>query len=249
VADDATCIYWNPAGMMQVSVFRTAISCMYSKLDHDRIYGFAGVYERSDETNTALGVSWTGYYSNGVEGRDESGNFTGLLGSAGNTFSGSVAAVLSDTLKAGLSIKVHLLRLADLQGNGFSFDAGVIFKPFGPLLKVGFVIKDVNTGIQWSSGRKEFIPFSVRAGAAYYFLPEKFVFTVEPEFIQNSAMKIHAGAEYLIDECISVRVGVNDLKLSSGFGVKILNYAVDYSFLMDNNRLGDEHRLSLSACY
>ncbi|MEI7903845.1 MAG: hypothetical protein WCI43_00345 [Candidatus Firestonebacteria bacterium] len=249
LADDASCVYWNPAGMMQMGVFRTAVSFMYSKLEQDRTYGFAGVYERSDETNTAIGFYWTGYYNNGAEGRDEDGNFTGMLGSAGNTAAVALAGGIADTLKAGLSLKAHFLKTADLQGNGFSLDAGFIFKPLGPRLRLGAVIKDLNTGIQWGSGRKDVIPFSVRAGAAYYFIPERLVLVLEPEMTENCPLKIHIGAEYILDGCLSLRAGLDGLKLTSGFGLKAGNYSFDYSFMLDNASLGDEHRFSISAYY
>jgi hypothetical protein len=247
IADDASASYWNPAGLFNININKVNVTSMYSKLAYDRVSGFVSIYESMDNDAGALGLSWYNFTSNGIEGYDDSGNTTGLLSSSSNVFSISYANKLAAGLKGGITGKCYFSRLADSPAKGFGMDLGLLMKTFDPALEIGAVVSDLSTGIIRESGGKDFPAFSAKLGASYRIIFEKFISSAEIEYVDGRGFKAHLGAEYCFTQVLSIRAGLSGLNLTAGFGFKIDPYTIDYAFVLDNDSLGDVHKISLSA--
>ena len=97
VADDASGVYWNPAGLLGVS--RTEVASMYSNLYYDNLYThFAIAIPRpvknvKDKVGrflvgdaSALGFGWIGLSSPGYEQRTQTGEYLGDFDIGENAF-------------------------------------------------------------------------------------------------------------------------------------------------------------------
>lgn len=249
LADDATTTYWNPAGLSRISVYRTHIASMYSKMSFDRVYSYLSVYEKLENNYGGLGLSWYNFRIDNIEETDISGNVSGMQNYAVNTFALSYGNSIIDTLKAGISLKYYYLKYLSNDAKGIGIDFGALYKPFGPFFQVGLVVQDINFGICWNTERKDLVYPDVRLGFSYNILYEKLIILADLEDNFKARLKTHFGAEYWLNEYTGIRAGLNDLKLTAGLSFKITNYQIDYSCLLDNNDLGDIHRFSIQAYF
>ncbi|NQT25461.1 tetratricopeptide repeat protein [candidate division KSB1 bacterium] len=99
-ADDASAIFWNPAGMVNAS--RMEFSSMYSNLFYDSQYASAGfVLPRPKQhidnpilrylygTGSAIGFGWVGLNMSGFDQRTETGQLVGNFNFGENAFIGA----------------------------------------------------------------------------------------------------------------------------------------------------------------
>ena len=129
VADDASGVYWNPAGLLGIK--RVEIASMYSNLYYDNLYThFAVVIPRpgrdvKDKVGrfligdaSALGFGWIGLASAGYEQRTQSGEYLGDFDIGENAFLFTWAREEAGSwgiLRYGLSFKFVNQNFAGLQ--------------------------------------------------------------------------------------------------------------------------------------
>lgn len=102
ISDDASGVYWNPAGILRAE--QIGFTSMYSDLYYDSRYSFAGViWPRPivEPTSkwlsfffgpaTAVGFGWTGFQMTGFEQRSETGLYIGDFDYGQNAFFASWA--------------------------------------------------------------------------------------------------------------------------------------------------------------
>jgi hypothetical protein len=74
--------------------------------------------------------------------------------------------------------------------------------------------------------------------------------TVDIVFPNDGDIRQHLGAEYGYDERLYLRAGYKagyeSQGASFGLGVRLRQFDLDYGYLIDENDLGDSHRISLS---
>ncbi|MFH1825232.1 MAG: PorV/PorQ family protein [Candidatus Firestonebacteria bacterium] len=247
LADDATTTYWNPAGLGRISIYKTHISAMYTKMSYDRMYNFLSIYDRGDYGG--VGLNWNNFMVDNIEERDESGELKSLFNYSVNTFTVSYGNSILDNFKAGLNLKYYYIKTGSSDAKGLGFDIGTLYKPFGPLFQIGLVIQDVNFGIYWNTGKRDVIYPVVKCGFSYNIIYEKFIVVADIEKPFNTGFKTHFGTEYWLNEYFGIRGGLSEVNLTAGLSFKITNYQVDYSYLLDNNNLGDIHRFSALAYF
>jgi len=247
LADDASALYWNPAGLVRVDIYKTYFTGMFCNMDFGRLSGFAGVYEKMN--SGSAGVSLHYFRVEGIEGRDLLGGKTGDLAYDAGVCSVSYANNLLEGLRGGLSLKYYYAVSLYMTGRGWGGDVGIIYKPCGPYFSAALMVRDINTGLTWSGGRVDYVRTVFVLGAAQKILREKF--TVSAELESNTALelKTRLGSEYLFGEAVAFRVGLNDGSLTSGLGISFENYNLDYAFLLDARGFADLHRISFSASF
>ncbi len=249
VAGDASALYWNPAGLAGIDIYKTHFTGMFTNMDHNRLMGFAGLYEKMENGAGSAGLSLYYFRVGEIEGRDAAGAATGEFEYNAGVFSASYANVISDSLKAGLSVKYYYASVLETAGRGFGADLGLLFKPLGPYFSAGLVLKDLNTGINWDTGRVDYVKTTLTLGAVQSLIYEKFIVSFEVEGSAAGTLRYRAGGEYIFNNTFSVRLGLNQGDLATGFGVSYQNYRLDYAFALDKDGFADVHRFSFSAGY
>ncbi|MFH1073552.1 MAG: PorV/PorQ family protein [Candidatus Firestonebacteria bacterium] len=247
LSDDASALYWNPAGLAGLDVYKTHFTGMFSNMDFGRIYGFAGVYEKMDNGAGAAGLSLHYFGVSGIEGRDDSGASTGDIDYHEGVLSVTYANTLFKGMKAGISLKYYYASSLDITGKGFGGDLGIICKPFGQYFSAGLAVKDINAGVAWFGGRTDYVQTIFVFGVAQIIIYERFSVSADIESNTAPAFKYRMGSEFRVNEMLAFRIGLNYGDLTSGFGVFYQNYKIDYAFLMDNDGFADLHRFSFSA--
>jgi hypothetical protein len=149
VADDATAMYWNPAGITQIAGARVGYSfgLMFAGINHH----FAGVtFPVGDQFRG--GISALSYGTDDIE---ETTMFnqegTGATYRVRDLALGfSFAGQLTDQFSFGVTGKFINLTMASLSAKGIAFDFGTLYKPGLLGLRLGFTVHNLSGGVQYT---------------------------------------------------------------------------------------------------
>ena len=140
---------------------------------------------------------------------------------------------------------------------GYGFDVGILARLpdlnaiFGlenvGSFSFGFNLQDVSkTTLTWNteSAPKESIPANWNIGMAYT-NPRIFgrVLTLSYQWQQRYGGQTHLGAEYYISKPLALRVGYRDDHITTGIGIQVRQFRLDYALLLGD--LISTHFLSL----
>lgn len=248
-ANDASAIYWNPAGLGSVESIEFIGA--YSILSLQRGHNFLAACFPTNSLGT-VGISWINFGIGGIEERTGPAlsDVTGTFSNAENAFLLSWAGGVSRNLYFGVTAKYLSHSLQSYASTGFGFDAGILFKP-SDFICFGVMAQDISSNVTWNteSGIKEKFPMVNRIGVAI--TPAELPFRVGLDYvqIQNQTGGINAGCEFNLIQDSGIRVGFNNGSIAAGgfFTLPIENYnlSVNYSFGQDPIDQSWSHKFSL----
>lgn len=270
-ADDASAVYWNPAGLsglpsrevfaehdlylQDVSINRLAYAHPLGAVD--------------GHARKAFGVSLSYLSLNGIEAR--SGNTAlpdGTFGASDFVGAASYSQPLNEALTAGVTGKILQQNIGSDRATGYAADFGVLqrlgrFRLGAALVNLGPALKIANDSSP--------LPQSLRVGASVDYAPV--IASVETEIVRGESDPIYkVGVEYAAAAMLALRVGYfsrsaaaqNALKggalgaegggatallgLTAGVGLRAARYAFDYAFV-PYGELGSVHKMSFSMRY
>lgn len=265
IADDASSVYWNPAGLMRLS--RPEAAFMHAS-------NFAGLLQ-SDVLHAAkptasyalgltylrVGVSDIKYTSrldpNGRPIIDKTVNDVeqALLVSAAKPLAG-------DKLLAGVTVKALQQSIGDNRAFGFGFDAGVLYR-LGSGWSLGAILQDISgTFVFWDTGHRDVKAPRLSLGAAYGRelprLRSSVLLAVQQisRFEGNSLGSgwqlgdwangdLYAGAEWTLYRLLALRFGSAAGDWTAGAGLTIKRLRFDYAFM--THELGNAHRVAVTV--
>lgn len=269
VADDATALYWNPAGIAKLR--RAEATAMHAQLSLDRDFDFVGYATPVTTGSGAWGASYTRFAVSGIpetkvrpgtnaaqltdDFYDVSGNFLAagpglgtvrifsLFDDVEQSVTGSYARKVDDKLYLGGTLRHLRQSLYTADGSGFGIDLGALYVP-GPKWTFGVTAKDVGESIDFGSAAHDAkVDVTISGGAAYSGFKNTLV-SAEATRTGHRGFKMRAGAERWFDEKYAVRLGVNEGDLSAGASLRANDWQFDYAFQAQD--LGDIQRLSVA---
>lgn len=180
IADDATAMYWNPAGLAFLRGRSVALmhSQLIPELANDVYYEYLG-YTQEVAGLGMVGFSFTfltyGKWQAMTEGAEELGVFSSYEFAIGMTYS----ALLSERLSAGVSLKVVHVSLAEAaatvegeegKGTSFAADLGILWRAF-PRLTLAANLQNIGPDISFIDVEQAApLPRNLKAGLALEFL-------------------------------------------------------------------------------
>jgi hypothetical protein len=255
VANDASAVFWNPAGIDQDktevmgNVARWPASLLFSQgavVFH--IKGLAGAVSVNARSltmdNEPVRTSF----------RPEG---DGTFFDAGYTaFGATYARSLTDKFSIGLNANLVQLGLADLSQQTVTFDLGTLYEVGTLGMKIGMVIQNIGSQVKFID-REARLPAVFRVGTSFQLLQSaqnQLIGSFEFSHPPDNAERANIGAEYGFRDFLFVRGGYNLNYDAEGFaggaGVKfpvsVLHTVanLDYSYT-DMRQLGEAQRLSL----
>jgi hypothetical protein len=256
IADDATAVYWNPAGVARITrsvininhcdwVHDTAMSQAAYVFDPRYLPGMVALHVRSLYMPEQL--VRTIYKPEGTPGY----TFDNGDVAAGLTYARS----LTDKFSAGITFNYLHSTLADVSSSAYSFDFGTLYDTGFQSLRVGMAIQNIGNELQYLE-RADKLPTVFRVGMSM---------TV----FQNAQMRVLSAADFSHPPDnneranLGTEVGYKDFLyfrggygfgydaegLALGLGFKVptsLNAeaSIDYAF-SDMSYLGSIHRISV----
>ncbi len=246
VADDATAILWNPAGLAQLD--DTRVAGMSTNL-----YGLGITHQFIGVTTSMFDLGFgLGWERASIDGQqiDLEGEPGGAFTWTENAIIGSLAANVMDVAMAGANVKYYMADsgLGDA-ASGFGFDLGLLVS-LGETFTIGVNAADLaGSKLSWDGGASDIISGLYTAGFALTLVEGQFVLAADVDFNGTDFSDAHVGMEFQLIEEFALRAGVrliNDFQdsvISIGGGVYVAGLSVDGAYLF-NETLGNTLVLS-----
>jgi len=260
VADDATALFWNAAGIVRIDPDKSELSLNHAnwpaELNFDQvgyvfhmkhIPGAFGIHARALSMNPM--VETTAYQPDPQIGTGNT--FDAGMMSAGLTYARS----FTDKFSAGVTANFIHEGLAEFSQQTFAFDIGTLYDVGTLGMKIGMTISNIGSQIQFIE-RPARIPAMFRVGTSAMLLQGadmKLLGSFEFSHPPDNAERLNAGLEYSFHKYVFLRGGYNinyDAEgIAGGAGFHIPVSAVgqadlDYAYT-DMKELGGAHRFSL----
>jgi hypothetical protein len=247
ISDDATAVYWNPAGLNQVD--RESISIMHAIWFEDIFYDWVSYALPMSIGTVGLGLQYLSYGS--MEERDTSGLEISSFKPSDLAGTISYARKISNIM-LGINVKYISSRIKQT-ATAFAIDMGVLYKLSGDKVSLGCVIQNVGTKMKFVEEENP-LPMNIKIGSCYN-IKENWLTAVDFNLPNDNILNVEVGTEYnyLVSEktIISGRAGYNTkskdidgLKgITVGLGGSYLDYNLDYAFVPFGD-LGNTHRVS-----
>ncbi len=244
LADDATAIFYNPAGLPLLDY--QEVSLMHMDLFEGTTYNFAG-WAYPDVKLGGVGV---GYMRIGTDDIVRRRNFIadGMFDYSHSQLIIGYGQSLQGALSLGLNFKVVNQSIDDMSDYGFGFDLGMMAR-IDRHLTAGLMIRDMVPAELELDQTSEITTISIMGGLSYRNLnlgkSASLTTAFELEKIENRSTRIHAGSELVIKDSYALRAGYDRDNVSFGAGLKWSRLKIDYAYkILDY--LDDSHRFSLS---
>ena len=243
VANDATTIAWNPAGIAQLNSREIAMT--YNMWLQGASYS-AMHFVQPILPGQALGISLF-YLSYGDIMETTATSRTGT----GRAFSPSGAVVtisygvkIRQNLSLGVNLKSLNQSIDTYAESGTAYDMGLLLKDFGGA-DIGIVVQ--NLGLV--SGAS--LPQTMKFGVAKYLLGDKFLVALDLIAPKDNNNYLSIGGEYQINQFLAMRAGYNTKSeegaggnIGLGLGLSFSLLSVDYAYVPYGD-LGSAHRVGL----
>ncbi len=252
VADDATSIYWNPAGM-------AAVEEVELNLTHNEwLMGIR--FEQATVVNEmwggAAGLSFTGLYYGSLDryGEDPSRRPDGTFSPSDLALSLGYARDIIPNVAIGAAFKIIYSKIDFESATGYAFDLGVTHKT--KIEGLTLAASMLNLGPQTSFVEEKFYPpFQLRVGGAYEIRREALrgglILAADAVFPNDNDTKVHFGLEYAYQKLLMLRFGYKsgyDVQgATMGAGIVWNSLRFDYAYMPIDYDLGDAHRFSLTV--
>ncbi|KPJ61687.1 MAG: hypothetical protein AMJ46_01065 [Latescibacteria bacterium DG_63] len=249
VSNDATTLYWNPAGLPNLE--QTSIIGFHSTLLEGSSYDFFSICQPTVRFGS-FGFAFVRVGANGINAYDDRSRSLGQIDFSQSEMLFSYGRKVPFDVRVGASLKIVSERMGDHSAEGVGVDVGALYPvPYFKGLTLGLALRDVPGAKLKLVERVERTPRTVRLGVSYSgtFRDSQDVatFAVDTSLPEKAPAAVFVGGEYLIDQSVALRLGLKEGKLSAGAGVRWRNYSFDYS--LGNTELGNLHQFSVSAAF
>lgn len=237
VADDATAVYWNPAGLAQVA--DTRIAGMSTDL-----YGLGITHQYvgavSTIANIGIGLAWE-RLAVSMQAVDEGGVPGGMFDWNESAFLGTLAANIMDIGLAGATAKYYMATAPGDSADGFGFDLGLLVN-LGDMFTIGVTAMDLaGSKISWDGGTADLVTGLYKAGIAMKLVEGTLILAADIDFDGTDLGDAHMGVEFSLIPELALRGGVvltneyQDYYFGVGAGIDIAGLSVDAAYLLEEN--------------
>ncbi len=252
VSDDATSIYWNPAGMAAIKDVELNVTHSEWLMD----IRFEQVSVVSEMFGGSVGLGFTGVYYGEMDRYGDTPTLVpdGTFAPYDLALSGGYARDILPNLAAGAAIKLIYEKIDFESATGYAIDLGVTHKSRVEGLTLAATI--LNLGPQASFVEEKFYPpLQLRLGGLYTltrdWLMGRLLLAADAVFPNDNDAKVHFGMEYCYRSHLALRFGYKnsyDVQAATmGIGVYYRNLGFDYAYMPISYELGDVHRVSLNV--
>jgi hypothetical protein len=248
VAGGPLALYYNPAGLHDLDRNRVFLQYDDSILDisrsdiafaHPTLGGGFGLSVSAIDYGDIIRTTTTNKAGSGNVAADD---FLVRIG---------YGRAVSERIMLGGTLGYYRLKLDDVEADGVTADASVLYKPSIDGLTLAAAVRNMGSRARFHRDDEE-LPLTVVLGGSYRPIP-RLLLAVDYEIPRNQSGIVKAGAEYLLADILALRVGYdgrnetdNGLTLGAGFRMKDL--MLDYAYVPFGD-FGQSHRVSAEVAF
>ncbi|MDI6780981.1 MAG: PorV/PorQ family protein [bacterium] len=242
LADDINALYWNPAGLTQLSKIESSL--MHAEWLEGMRYEFVGYSQPLNDD--VIGCSLVYFDYGDLIGRDINDTPTGNFGAYNLIGSLAYGMDYSPSLSLGINTKLIFQKHENEDALGICLDTGMLYKM--KALSFGAVLQNLGPKMRFVS--KGFsLPLTLKIGAAYKLPVDGLVMVLDMNKVIDNNSQVNAGVEWTI-RGFAIRCGINSTKelnkgICGGVGFKLGDYDIDYAYVPFGD-ICNTHRVSLS---
>ncbi|MBU8932736.1 MAG: PorV/PorQ family protein [candidate division Zixibacteria bacterium] len=244
IADDASTIFYNPAGLPQLDYHE--VSFMHMSLFEGTIYDFVA-WAYPTPSQGGFGLAYMRLGTNDIIRREDYRR-TGMFDYSYSQFLLSYGRRLQGGLAAGVSLKIVNQELDTYSDYGIGLDFGMTAR-LSQYVQAGVVARDIVPVTLQLQTVKETLPVTLAVGLAATNLrwSERLEssLSVEMEKTEDRSVRVHCGGELLFDDHYSLRTGYDRDNLSFGIGLRYQRLLLDYAYKV-HDYVEDSHRFSVA---
>lgn len=274
LAEGATGFAWNPAGITQIR--RNAVEAAWRTMSFDRRAGYLAFLHPFSREEAAMAFGWVYSGVGNLYEIDLNGTPGGQISDYTNAATFTFARRFTPALALGVNLRYVQHNIANINAYTVGFDLGAhirlgIDRKAGegniPVSRVrlGVVIQRINQKYPWNTSKywvhqnetggssfDERFPLIIRTGAAVNLWRERALISVDGEFSDKQAARLHVGGEGRPYPTLALRAGLDGRHLTFGAGFephlqKGLDLLLDYAFAAQPGRIDAEHIFSLGV--
>ncbi len=259
VANDATAMYWNPAGMVEISRTQVTLNSVTWPADID-IY-FAGAVFTTPYLPGTFGISARALAMDPMPERTiYMPDGTNRFFDAGDmSFGLSYAMYFTDKFSAGFTSHFIHMGLADKSVESMAFDFGLLYRIGIQGMKLGMMIQSLGGEVDFDD-RASKMPTLFKVGLsmdAYRRGAHSLLASGEFSHPSDNKERMNVGMEYVFNQFFFLRSGYNvdydSQGLAWGLGFRVdtsqtSDLGLDYAW-EDLGWLGAAHRVTLNFSY
>ena len=253
IADDASALLWNPAGLGIAPQGEVQFS-QASLGDLGFRETFAGVIV-PDYRWGAAALTMRQFGVSDIDGRDDRNLPTGAFSDRETEIAFGYGRALSEAWSVGVSARVRRQEIAGRSGSGLGADAGLMVRPGLAFGRPSGWMRDVTVGFAAQNLIEPSIrleaesvadPVTVRTGVAFArpWGAGGTLFTVEFEKPRDVGLRTHAGLEVCPWSTFALRGGLDGSALTAGMAYRFAAATFDYAFV--DQPTGAAHRGGLT---
>jgi hypothetical protein len=248
--DDATALYWNPAGICELRGGQLAL--MHNEWFQDIRFEYLGaVLGRGLH---AYGLSLSFNTVGEIERRVRASELPlDTFSSRDVALAFSYARKMNPRWNVGLSLKVLYEKIYLDDAWGWATDVGFLYHPPMEGLTAGGSILTLGPKMKLRS-EKFNLPTIYKLGFRYsptlfHFQGGDLALAMDLSKPMDNQLRVHWGGELLLMDHIALRsgyqMGYDEKGFSAGLGVHQGRFRIDYAFVPYSSDLGTTHRISL----
>jgi hypothetical protein len=245
IANDATAVYWNPAGLADQNPFR--VSFMHAVLFMDTSLDFFAA-SAPTERYGSFGAALMALNSGGFEQRTALNEVVGNFNTRDVSIMASWSKQFMGNLSLGLSYKFVTQKILNYSGSGHGLDVGLKTLLFDRL-SAGLVFRNlIQPNVILATDDQNY-PMQMGIGASTFIINDQVLVSAEVSKISGwGEMVYHFGAEYRVMNQAAIRIGAN--KNSFTFGAGFNFNALDFGYSnVGGSDLGSSHRFSIDYAF
>ncbi len=244
VSNDAASVYWNPAGLTKIQ--GAELTGLFAPLLKDTNYSFLSFVHPTEEFG-AFGIGMVVLSSGNFEGRNNRGQLTGEIKEMQRCIILSHGHKLSHKLSLGANAKIITEDIGSYSDTKIGIDGAMLFD-LKDYLILGLSIQNIVPPKLHLLSDDETFPLITRLGSALKAFNNNLILSLDLEKLPSQGYETHLGAEcWLKHRSIALRMGLDNTELTSGVGMNLENYNIDYS--LSHQNLGYFHRLSFTYLF
>ncbi|MCP4568182.1 MAG: UPF0164 family protein [FCB group bacterium] len=251
IADDASAIYWNAAGISRLDSRQMQFS-HYSWYQDIKVENFFAVFP-GQRISFGAGITYLDYGD--FQSYDVDGDPGDQLSMYNLVAAFSAAGNINETFSIGVTAKYIEQSFDIVKGSAFAGDIGLMAE----FDKLRFGLAAVNFGSKMKFIQQEDeLPAAIRVGVSLREFGDRALFTIEAHAPIKGRLTLHQGVEFKINDQLYARTGavyrtntlqdMNALSFNLGAGLVYGVGRFDYTFI-PSDEYGSQavHNLTLSV--